>query len=83
MGSNAVREGAVTSDDGSLNIRAKVLIAGEALMALETTMGGPAEPHALPNLKPFGGFPKCDHCSGHLVAWHKRVLGHPPLVVEH
>src|SRR5689334_14890710 len=58
LGSNTIGETAVASDNGSLSIGAKMLLAGKAFVTCETAMSVPAEPDTLSNLQPLRPFTK-------------------------
>jgi hypothetical protein len=83
LDAESVGECSVTSYDRALNLRAKVVIAGEARMAPKTAVSRPTDTDTLPNLEPFGFFAKGNYSAHRLMPRNKGIDGYTPLVVEH
>jgi hypothetical protein len=79
----AIGEAAVTSNDRPLSARAKVMITGQTLMAVETTVRKPAEPDALPEFEALSFLAESDNRASYFVTRNKWVFSQAPVIVEH
>lgn len=83
MAADAIGEGAVTLDDGLLQVATHVVITVEAFAAVKTAPGIPSEPNCLTHFHVPGVRPGGYDFSNGLMAGHQRVLRHAPFVVQH
>jgi hypothetical protein len=71
------------TDDGELYVRAKVMVAGHALVTVHATPRVPADANALSDLAPFRTRTHGGDVTNDFVAENRRVLRNAPFVVQH
>ena len=79
----AIGKTAVAADDGALGGWAKIVIAGQTLVAMKTAGRRPTNANALAQFEAFGLPTQGDHRSDRFMSRNERELRHAPLVVEH
>ncbi len=78
-----VGEAAMTADDGCLCCCTHVMVATQALPAMQAVAGVPAEADAITDVEVLHARPDGADAAGHLMARNQGVIGHAPVVLEH
>src|ERR1035437_5571415 len=83
MAANLGGEGAMPADDGLLEALAHVVIAGEALAAVQATGGIPAQPHGLSDVDRLGAVAQGGNFPNGFMPGDEGILRDLPVVVQH
>ena len=76
-------ECAVPADDSLLQALAHVVIAGEALAAVQATAGVPTQSHGLSDADRLGAAAQGGNRSDGFMAGDEGILRDPPVVIQH
>ena len=78
-----VGKSTMAAHHGALTARTPIVVAREALVTEEATMGEPADANALADLKTLSILTKGNHRADCFMARHERKCGPAPFVIEH
>ena len=85
MRAHPVGKGSVVAHDGGLDSGAKVMLAANAELAMQTTFHVPADTDTLTDAKILvvRGFAESSHTSDGFMSGNEWIDRRPPLIVEH